>query len=279
MVDDFQNGPGQVLSGGRRSRIARIKTVEVREVPTGKGLVLPWDSKKIPQDTRDYVMTQFITDDGVVGTTMDGDYKLPAGIGQTVQALAEGYFIGKDPFDIELHNAEFFQKTKARVRLFFLEIALWDIIGKVCGQPLYRLWGAHSSKVKPYAATVHFDRTPQQRAEDALRFRELGFRAIKIRLHHEKIADDLAMAAAVKDAVGDTMDVMVDANQAGKKAGDPPPVWDYERTLTMARELDAMGIYWLEEPLNRFAYDDLARVRGQLKHMHLAGGGRQRGNE
>jgi len=257
---------------GRRPRIARVKTVEVRDVPTGKGLVLPWDPRKIPQDTRDYVITQFITDDGVVGTTMDGDYKLPAGIGRTVQELAESYFVGKDPFDIELHNAEFFQKTKAKVRLFFLEIGLWDIIGKVCNQPLYRLWGAHSSKVKPYAATVHFDRTPQQRAEDALRFYELGFRAIKIRFHHEKPADDLALAAAVKNAVGDKMDVMVDANQAGKKAGDPPPVWDYQWALTMARELDAMGIYWLEEPLNRFAYDELARIRQQLKRLHLAGG-------
>jgi len=190
-------------------------------VPTGKGLVLPWDPKKVPQDTRDYVIMQFITDDGVVGTTMDGDYKLPAGIGKTVQEVAEAYFVGKDPFDIETHNVEFFQKAKAGVRLFFLEIGLWDIIGKICNQPLYKLWGAHASKVKPYAATVHFDKTPQQRAEDALRFYELGFRAIKIRLHHDKPAEDLAMAAVVKNAVGDKMDVMVDANQAGKKAGDP----------------------------------------------------------
>jgi len=227
-------------------------------VPTGKGLVLPWDPKKVPQDTRDYVIMQFITDDGVVGTTMDGDYELPAGIGKTVQEVAEAYFVGKDPFDIETHNVEFFQKARAGVRLFFLEIGLWDIIGKICNQPLYKLWGAHASKVKPYAATVHFDKTPQQRAEDALRFYEFGFRAIKIRLHHDKPSEDLAMAAVVKNAVGDKMDVMVDANQAGKKAGDPPPVWDLERTLSMAKELDAMGIYWLEEPLNRFAYDDLA---------------------
>jgi len=42
--------------------------------------------------------------------------------------------------------------------------------------------------------------------------------------------------------------------------------------VTTARELDDMGVYWLEEPLNRFAYDDLSRVREQLKRMHLAGG-------
>ncbi len=260
------------VSNTERVRITRVHTVEVRDVPTGKGLVLPWDPKKIPQDTRDYVITQFFTDQGVIGTTMDGDYKLPAGIAKMVRERAEAYFVGKDPFDIEAHNAEFFQTQKASVRLFFLEIGLWDIIGKICGQPLYKLWGARSSRVKPYAATVHFNKTAQERADDALKFYELGFRAIKIRFHHENPADDLALAATVKKAVGDKMDVMVDANQAGKRTEDPPPVWDYDRALMMAKELDAMGVYWLEEPLNRTAYDDLARIRRQVKHLHVAGG-------
>src|ERR1022692_2205913 len=90
-------------------RITKVKTVEVRGVVTGKGLVLPWDPKKIPQDTRDYVMVQFFTDSGLVGTTMDGDYQLPAGIAEIVRQKAE-YFVGKDPFELEAHNREFFQK-------------------------------------------------------------------------------------------------------------------------------------------------------------------------
>jgi L-alanine-DL-glutamate epimerase-like enolase superfamily enzyme len=48
-------------------------------------------------------------------------------------------------------------------------------------------------------------------------------------------------------------------------------VWDFERALKMARALEEMGVYWLEEPLPRQAYDDLARLRGELKKMHLAG--------
>jgi len=265
--------PCPALPAGMKTlRIMRVRTVEVREVPTGKGLVLPWDPKKIPQDTRDYVITQFFTDQGIAGTTMDGDYKLPAGIGEEVQKRAEAYFAGKDPFQIEAHNAEFFQKQKSRVRLFFLEVGLWDIIGQALGQPLYRLWGAAQGKVKPYAATVHFSKTPEERAEDALKFYELGFRAIKLRLHQETLEEDLKLPRAVVKAVGGKMDVMVDANQAGKRRGDPPPVWDYDRALRTAKELEAMGLYWLEEPLNRHAYDDLARVRQQLTKMHLAGG-------
>jgi D-galactarolactone cycloisomerase len=261
----------QLPMGIRKLKITSVAASEVRGVPVGKGLILPWDTRRLPQDTRDYVVAQVFTDQGVIGTTMDGEYRLPAGIAATVEQNA-AWFVGRDPFEIEAHNAEFFQKRKAGVRLFFLEIALWDIIGKVCGQPLYRLWGGATNRVKPYAATVHFDRTPEERAEDALKFYEAGFRAIKLRLHSEDPADDLRMAAAVRKAVGDRMAVMVDANQAHKKPGDPPPVWDYEHTVMMARELEAMGVYWLEEPLPRFAYDDLARVRKTLSRMHLAGG-------
>ena len=252
-------------------RITRVHAVEVRDVPTGKGLVLPWDPKKTPQDTRDYVVAQFFTDQGLVGTTMDGEYKLPAGIAREVQRHAESYFIGKDPFEIDRHNSEFFQKRKSSVRLFFLEIGLWDVIGKALGMPLCRIWGAGTNRVKPYAATVHFNKTPEERAEDALKFYELGFRAIKLRLHHLEPRDDLKIAEVVVKAVGGKMDVMFDANQASSKPGDPPPVWDYDRALFMAKELEQLGIYWLEEPLNRAALDDLARVRHQLRKMHLAG--------
>lgn len=265
--------------GVKRLRITGVRTVEVRRVTTGKGLVLPWDATKTPRDTRDYVVTQFLTDQGLVATTMDGDYRLRGGIGRIVQQAAESYFIGKDPFDIERHQKQFFQKIKAPVRLFFLEVGLWDLIGKVCGQPLYKLWGAHSDKVPAYAATVHFDKTPAQRAADALRFHECGFRAIKLRLHHRKPADDLALVAAVTEAVGDKMAVMFDANQAGKSRKSPPPVWDYDRAAMMAKEMEQMGVYWLEEPLNRNSLADLARIRKQLTRMHLAGAEGDRGLE
>jgi D-galactarolactone cycloisomerase len=258
-------------AGTRPPRITKINVVEVRGIVTGKGLVLPWDPKKIPQDTRDYVMVQFLTDSGLIGTTMDGDYQMPAGTAETVRQKAE-YFIGKDPFQLEVHNREFFQKEKAPVRLFFLEVALWDIIGKTLDQPLYRLWGASQGKVLPYAATVHFYKTPEERAEDALKFYEKGFKAIKLRLHHEDPKDDIKLVSTVIKAVNGKMAVMADANMAGKKPGDPPPVWDFETAQRMALELQDLGLYWLEEPLQRNNYDGLARIRKQLTKMYLAGG-------
>ena len=262
-------------------RITRVKTAVVRNVPTGGGLIRPWDPEKIPQDTRDYVIVQFFTDAGLIGTTMDGDYSLPDDYGADVDRKAQ-YFVGKDPFEIEVHNRDFFEAEthseytfglgKIPVRLFFLEIGLWDIIGKALNVPLYRLWGAARSKVQAYAATVHFGKSPEERVEDALAFYEHGFRAIKLRLHHMDPNEDLKLAAAVMKAVGGKMTVMADANMAGTKPGDPPPAWDFKTAERLALALQDLGLYWLEEALPLYDYDDMARIRKQLTSMHLAGG-------
>jgi L-alanine-DL-glutamate epimerase-like enolase superfamily enzyme len=262
-------------------RITGVKTVVVRKVPTGGGLIRPWDTEKVPQDSRDYVIVQFFTNAGLIGTTMDGDYVLPDDYGEIINKKAQ-YFVGKDPFEIEVHNKNFFEAEghseytyglgQIPIRLFFLEIGLWDIIGKALNQPLYRLWGAARDKVQAYAATVHFGKSPEERAEDALAFYEKGFRALKLRLHHMNPEDDVKLVAAVIKAVGGKMKVMADANMGGNKPGDPPPAWDYKVAEKMAHTLEDMGLYWLEEVLPLYDYEGMARIRKQLETMYLAGG-------
>jgi hypothetical protein len=73
--------------------------------------------------------------------------------------------IGRDPFALEYHH----QVLTNAGGPFFIDIALWDIIGKACGQPLYKLFGGHRTRVKAYAATCEVG-TPERRAEDALRY-------------------------------------------------------------------------------------------------------------
>src|SRR4029079_5173255 len=99
--------------------------------------------------------------------------------------------------------------------------------------------------------------------EDALAFRERGYRAVKLRLHAWTMKEDVAQVEAVRRAVGDTMEIMVDANQA-QAPGTPHltegPVWSYERALRTCRALADLDVTWVEEPLGRFAFDDLTRL-------------------
>jgi len=139
--------------------------------------------------------------------------------------------------------------------------------------PVSRLWGRFADRILGYASTVEI-REPARRAEDALRLLEAGYRAIKLRLHSATVAEDVAQVAAVREAVGDRMEIMVDANQA-ERPGTPQvqegPVWDLQRAITTCRELESLRVAWVEEPLGRFNHDGLARLSSAVT-VPIAGG-------
>lgn len=151
------------------------------------------------------------------------------------------------------------------------DIALWDLVGKIAGQPLYQLWGGTDNRVVPYASMMILS-TPEERAEMAARIVGEGFQAMKLRLHHERMDDDIRTVQLVREAVGPDVKIMVDANQAQSKGGWQPAVrWDLERAQDTARALVALDCTWLEEPLPRYALDDLRRLREETG-IRLSGG-------
>src|SRR5205085_11810154 len=102
-----------------------------------------------------------------------------------------------------------------------VEIALWDIIGKATGQPLYKLWGGNRDRVPGYASCIEL-RSGPRRAEDSAARRAEGWRATKLRLHDWTMREDLAQVEAVRKAMGDDFVILVDANQA-QQPGTPQP--------------------------------------------------------
>jgi len=91
--------------------------------------------------------------------------------------------------------------------------------------------------------------------------------------------EDLAQVEAVRRAVGDDFTILVDANQA-QQPGTPQPdlsvVWTYERAVQTARELEKLGVYWLEEPLDRYDFEGLTRLAAAVDIL-IAGGENNRG--
>src|SRR5262249_19256722 len=78
--------------------------------------------------------------------------------------------------------------------------------------------------------------------------RDAGVRAVKLRLHSQDWRTDLPVIEAVRDAVPD-LEVMVDANQGWRMPGDLTPPWDLDTATAFTRELERLGVFWLEEPL------------------------------
>jgi D-galactarolactone cycloisomerase len=180
---------------------------------------------------------------------------------------------GTDPFDVETHAArlQYYSGGRTRRGTSAVDIALWDLIGKATGQPLYKLWGGAEAEVPVYASTIQLS-TPERAAALAVELLEDGWKAIKLRLHHETPKEDVRTAEAVRAAVGDRMEIMADANQAQSPGEWQPGVrWDLARAVATARELERLGCVWLEEPLARYAFDELAELNRAVE-LPIAGG-------
>jgi D-galactarolactone cycloisomerase len=193
------------------------------------------------------------TDEGIVGLGSPG-----YDISPLIESWIKPQLIGQDPFALERHARIFHSAGTA----WGVEIALWDIIGKACGQPIYKLWGGFRERVPAYASCIEV-RTPSERAEDAQRIQAAGWRAMKLRLHDWTLKADLAQVEAVRRSAGDDFTILADANQAqlpGTLQPERGPVWRFERALQTARELERFGVYWLEEPLDRYDFENLTRL-------------------
>lgn len=182
----------------------------------------------------------------------------------------EHLFIGKDPFEISQHSRVLETIDFHAGRYWPLEAALWDIIGKVCGQPVAKLFGNSTDRVPVYASCGEL-KPPAERAESALALRKEGFRAMKIRVRPDRLEEGLATVAAVRDAVGDSMEIMVDINQAWRMAGDATPSVDLKSARKIADALEELNVFWLEEPL---PYSDVGGAKSLREHtgVRIAGG-------
>jgi L-alanine-DL-glutamate epimerase-like enolase superfamily enzyme len=182
----------------------------------------------------------------------------------------EHLFIGADPLDLPRHSAVLDNIGFHAGRPWPLDIALWDLAGKIRGEPCWRMMGGRSNRVRAYASSgVH--RPPGDMAKMARHVIERGFPALKIRFGRTRLADDLDTLAAVRDAVGDKLELMVDCNQGWRMPWDTKAPWTVEEALAVARELEKQNVYWMEEPLHRGDYDGYAKLRQQTP-VRIAGG-------
>lgn len=115
-----------------------------------------------------------------------------------------------------------------------VDLAVWDLQARRAQQPLWRFLGGTIPRVRVYASGLN----PERPAELAATRRNEGFRAFKLKIGFGK-ERDLANVAAVRSALGDDVDLMVDANQA----------WSLDMAVEMAESLEPFYIGWLEEPL------------------------------
>jgi L-alanine-DL-glutamate epimerase-like enolase superfamily enzyme len=179
-------------------------------------------------------------------------------------------FIGTDPLDLSRHSAVLENLSFHVGRLWPLECALWDLAGKIRGIPCWQMAGGRGSRVRAYASSgVH--RSPEEAARWAEHAAARGFAAVKVRIGRSRLADDIATLAAVREAIGNRLEVMVDCNQGWRMPWDTQRPWSAEDALEIIRKIEPYGVYWVEEPLHRGDYAGHALLR-QRAGVRIAGG-------
>lgn len=137
-----------------------------------------------------------------------------------------------------------------------LDMAAWDALAKAAGKPLCVLLGGTVGPVKAYNSNGLWLKEPQAVAAEALELRdEGGFTGLKLRLGRARAADDVATIEAVRDAVGEDIELMVDFNQG----------LNLEEALQRCHMIDDHALAWIEEPIVYDNLDGFAQLARELK--------------
>ncbi len=167
--------------------------------------------------------------------------------------------VGKDLFAVEQHL------KNGLLRYGGVEHAVWDAIGRIAGQPVYRMLGGRSTRVKPYITCVWKGNLDQShvpyrdQAEQAVRLQKAGYKGMKIRAWRPHPMDDVETCKEIRRAVGPDFAIMFDRT-AHAPASVGQPIWSYRTGLQVALGLQEAGAYWLEEPFAREDYETPAKL-------------------
>lgn len=214
-------------------------------------------------------LVKITADDGTVGW---GEAHAPLGPRAT-QAVIEDVLapllIGQDPLAIERHWERMYGSMRLRghVAGFQMEaiagvdIAIWDLTGKLAELPIYRLLGGPFRTTLPAYASGIPGATVEERVRSAQRFIAEGYTAMKLSIGRGDIDTDLAGVAAVAEATRGQADLLVDAHGA----------YSADNALFVGRALERLGVYWLEDPLPPEDIDGYGRLTAAL-NMAVASG-------
>ena len=239
--------------------IARIEITH-HQLPLDPPFPASWDTRP---------RTQF---PATIVRVFDDQGRCGVGSGDAMYGFAdyERYFIGQDPLDVDRHAAVISNIEFHAGRQWPLDLALWDLKGKIQGEPVWKMLGGFDNKIRAYASSgVH--RSITDMVDVAKRARSLGFPALKVRFGRPKLDDDLAVVKAIRSELGSSLELMVDCNQGWRMPWDTATPWNVDHATSVANVLEEHGVYWMEEPLHRGDYAGMAELRKRVG-IRIAGG-------
>lgn len=218
-----------------------------------------------PEHDARQCLLRIVTDEGAEGYCLGAQ-------AEVIQGLVKPLLIGEDPF----YRERIWQTLKERQRLHIgtlsdrvlavVDMALWDLAGRTLNQPVFKLLGGYRDRVLAYASTMCGDEleggldTPEAYARFALQCVERGYKAFKLHTWQPPVKGapdvkrDIAACAAVREAVGDDMALMID----------PFHYYSRAESLYLGRALEELGYHWIEEPMDEYSTSSYVWLADQL---------------
>lgn len=244
-------------------KIERIETYIAEQ-----RLKTPFYFSQFGFDRRQVCLVKIMAADGSYGW---GEGYGPAGVIQAGIKYLAPQVIGEDPLHVEAVWSKMYRQSLDYARrgvlvaaISAIDIALWDLRGKQLNQPASALLGGRRrGKIKVYATGMYFTATddlPGKLIDEAKAYVAQGYKAVKMKVGLD-VAQDVRHVRALRLAVGEEIDLMVDANHAYSRS----------EALSFARQVEPLNIRFFEEPLSPEDYEGYRELR-QRTDIPIAGG-------
>lgn len=219
-------------------------------------------------ETRKICIVKITLDDGTYGW---GEGYGPANVIKSGIDFFAPFLLGKDALGHEVLWEEMYRRSLDYARsgafqaaISAIDVALWDIKGKLLQQPVsVLLGGIKNPLIQPYATGLYFtrvDNLKEKLVEEALLYKSKGFFATKMKVGLG-IDEDIKYISAIREAIGPDMKLMIDANHA----------YCYREAVELSKKVEKYDISWFEEPVSPEDYEGYKRLRKKTS-IPIAGG-------
>lgn len=206
------------------------------------------------------------TDEGIAGySTGFGPHGDGVAIAETLHSVYFADLVGTDPLQCEQTWQKLWRKQRHLYHqrdslVGVIDVAIWDLRGKIAGLPLGRMLGLHRDRMPCYATARSEKYTVEEIYAEAQRIKAAGFHGYKVQLR-DGVAVDVPRLTAVREAVGPDFKLM----------DDPAAGYGFADVLTVGRKLDELNYYWYEEPVPDHSLTVLEQLSRQIRTPLLVG--------
>ena len=245
-----------------------MKIAQIEAIVVEQQLDRPFYFSQFEFQARQVCLVKAVADDGTYGW---GEGYGPAAVVKAGVEFLAPLALGEDPLRVEaiwskmhLRALDYARRGVLVAAISAIDIALWDLRGKLLGQPVSALLGGRRrEEVRVYATGLYFTESEDQvgaLVAEAQRYAAQGFSAIKMKVGLG-VETDLRHVRAVRQAIGADIELMVDANHA----------YSLSEAVSLARQIEPLDISFFEEPLSPEDYDGYRELR-QRTSIPIAGG-------